>query len=102
MPEQQPQVQSEIPLQLIGSSLSTLHDQGQLTIGRQAWVVVHARYLKWPPGYLAGVEKCFGLDALRLKDMRAYALHAGNSARRRVDGAQIDGLAQLEVAGRKE
>src|SRR6266446_6483885 len=47
VPEQQPQRQSDVPVQLICSSLSSLHVQCQLAVVGQAWIVVETRDLEW-------------------------------------------------------
>ena len=100
-PAQQPQVQPDVPWQLIGGSLSTLHDQRQLAMVGVAGIVRHLRDLQGGKRDLAAMQVLLGGDALGLKDRRSDGGDAGDGARSGVDRAEVNGLAEGEVVRRE-
>src|SRR5271169_5987785 len=99
MPEQQLQVQSGNPVQLMRSSLSALHHERQLAVIGKTAVVVHAGDLEWAKRDLAFLQIDFGVDSLRLKNRRGDGLYAHYLARCGIDRTEVDRLSQLEEAG---
>ena len=103
MPEQQPQRQSDVPVQLTCSSLSSLHAQRQLAVIGKAGIVVEAGNLEWAKrNFALGEENRSRRRCLRLEHRCDHALHARNFARGRVDRAQVDSLSEGEVVGREK
>src|SRR6202012_2544273 len=94
----QPQRQSDVPPQLIGSSLSPLHGQAQLAMVGEAGIVLKTRDLKWPQrNFPLAQVNLRGRRALRLKHRSHDALYTRNAAGSGVNRTQINGLAKREV-----
>src|SRR6516164_10122546 len=68
MPEQQPHMQSDVPLQLTSSSLHSLHHERQLTVIWQAGIVIETCNLEWAERNLAFGQVDASWDSLRLED----------------------------------
>src|SRR5580693_7617502 len=86
MPEQQPQVQSGVPPQLIGSSLPPHQVQGQLAVVRKTGIVFHSRDLKSAQRQFSGGEIRGCVHSLRLELGGLYRRDACYRSNRRVNG----------------
>ena len=102
MPEQQPQRQSEVPLQLTRSSLSPLHDQRQLTVVGEAAIVVQARDLERAKRNHTLAQVNRRRNTLRLEDGGDDAGHTGDLAGSGIDGAKVDRLSEGKGVGIEE
>ena len=102
MPEQQPQRQSDFPVQLICSSFSSLHYQCELTVIGQAGIIVEARDLERPERDLTFRQINRGRHSLRFENRCYHAPHARDLARSRIDRAQVHGLAEAEIVWIKQ
>src|ERR1035441_1668227 len=101
-PAQQPQVQLDVLVQLIGCSLSTLKDQGQLSVIGEVTVVFHLSDLEWAEGNFALCEKAGAGGSLRLESGCCDGGDSSDFAGGRIDWAEIYSPAEGESVGVEE